>query len=235
MKSPVSKTLVFVVDDDPAHNTLMNHVLKKYGLRGETFTTFDSLLNRIKTQIPALFMLDLNLEALNKGYELIEVIRAKYSETVPILVVSGNTDLTAIAHAIEIGANDYILKPLDRNVLLSKLTSYVNTLELDMAQVTGARSLEGALKVTAKLQVQLVGIDEMGLTLSSSHLIPKGTVLSVSGAILDEILETPSQILVTAVSSSIARDSNRFVTYAEFDPSRAEIVSHARNWIVRQS
>lgn len=235
MKNAAGKSLVFVIDDDLAFNKLIAQILKKYGLQAETFSTFESAIKRLETQMPALFMIDLNLDLPQRGYHLIQIIRQRFSATVPIFVVSSENDLGIISHSLELGANDYLLKPLDRNILVAKLTSYVNSPELLFAEQNAVRLPEGAVPVSALLGVKLSQIDENGITVISTHFIPKGTVLTVTGPVIDEILgKTAAHILATTISNRIELKEDQFKVFLEFDSAQERITDQVRSWIVKE-
>ncbi len=232
MKTKELEKLVFIADDDPSHNILMNHLLKKFGLTSESYTTYEELSKRLETQLPALFMIDLNLESLKNGYELINYIRTNVSTIIPILVVSSNKDTTKIAHAMELGASDYLYKPLNRDLLITKLASYFSSSELIQALQTSAKMPDGAIRVTAQLDIQLEQIDETGVTVVCKHLIPKGTALALSGKPFDEILGQGARLMVTALSVSSGSQDGVFKTYLEFDSTSEVAANKIRTWLV---
>ncbi len=72
-----------------------------------------------------LIIISLNL-ANEDGLRLCAHMRAgEHSRSVPILIFGEETDIKRIAQALEIGAHDYILRPIDRNELLARVRSQV--------------------------------------------------------------------------------------------------------------
>lgn len=70
---------------------------------------------------PDLVLLDVNLPGLN-GYQVAQYIRSKSErEWVPIVFLSGEGSDEAIAHGIEVGGDDYLVKPISYTVLSAKL------------------------------------------------------------------------------------------------------------------
>src|SRR5262249_52906399 len=72
-------------------------------------------LNKATEDAPDLIMLDLNLPDM-PGFEVLERLRARAS-TVPVVIVSGNTDPMMAEAALALGAVDYIAKPVELEVL----------------------------------------------------------------------------------------------------------------------
>jgi DNA-binding response OmpR family regulator len=62
-----------------------------------------------------LVLLDLNLPDM-PGFEVLERLRAR-SSTIPVVIVSGNTDPMMAQAAIALGAVDYIAKPVGLEIL----------------------------------------------------------------------------------------------------------------------
>jgi DNA-binding response OmpR family regulator len=56
------------------------------------------------------------------GFKLLEIVRDKCIET-PVVFITGRTGSASEATALELGAADYITKPIDREVLLRRLAN----------------------------------------------------------------------------------------------------------------
>jgi serine/threonine protein kinase/CheY-like chemotaxis protein len=70
-----------------------------------------------------LVLLDIMMPGMN-GLEVLERLRARYSPTeLPIIMASAETESALVVSALELGANDYITKPLDFPVALARMQS----------------------------------------------------------------------------------------------------------------
>ncbi|MBI3557650.1 MAG: response regulator [Deltaproteobacteria bacterium] len=168
--------LALLVDDDPAHNKILSAVLKKLGITSIVTTNAKEFLARLKEVKPTICLVDLNIDELGVGYTLIKAVRKVLGTSMPIIVLSGQSDRQAIAHALEVGANDFIAKPLDRAILASKLTRYMMTEELLSSQSAFFPVPEGGSDANIELEFELREVDEFGIRLSSRHLLNKGSV-----------------------------------------------------------
>lgn len=227
------KPLVYLLDDDPAFIYLMEHILKKLGIATEGFTLKDAFLARVRERAPRLCLIDLNLSAPLAGYEIIETIRATVSPSLPIVVISSEAEKDSVAHAIELGANDYLFKPLDRQVLLAKVSNFVMSPELEMSVETAQTAPESTVPVQAGLEAKISRIEETGITLLSPHLISKGTVIQLRGELVDEIVGPGKYILATAIATSVDA-GDRYSAYLEFDSAQSDVASLVRTWISKQ-
>ena len=226
--------LVYVVDDDPLFNELIRHVLKKFGMQVETFDKPHLFFEQIKKQKPKLCIVDLHFGDSLVGYELVEKTRKELGRGVPIVVASSESSVKSIAHAIESGADEYLLKPLNRKILSAKLARFFNTPEMEIQRSGGAKTYPTEIQTTLELEVSVLEVDEMGISVLSPHLVPKGCVISVSGPLIAEITKKQDGALLTTLSAEIDPKTEFFKTYLEFDPTDDELATHVRNWIVSQ-
>ena len=117
---------ILIIDDDTVTLELCQTLLKVEGFKvvtatkcWEGFTWLDG-----KTAID-LLILDINMPEFN-GFELLDSIRALGVYKGPILMISGRNEREDILKAAELGARDYILKPIDHDVFLRKVRSLLS-------------------------------------------------------------------------------------------------------------
>jgi len=70
------------------------------------------------SETPDAVIIDLGLDDIN-GTEVLQEIR--HSSDIPILIVSARGEPESVAKAMELGADDYIVKPFDHRDLLARL------------------------------------------------------------------------------------------------------------------
>ena len=75
-------------------------------------------MSSIRARCPALIITDLEMPQVN-GIELCR--RVRYTSSVPIIVVSGNTDRRSEVAALDAGADDYLAKPFSTDTLLARV------------------------------------------------------------------------------------------------------------------
>ncbi len=108
---------VLVVDDDPLIYELTSHWLSESGYRAEVAVDGESALTALGRVLPDVVVLDLSLPGLD-GLEVLLRIRSAMPRT-PIVILSGTTDVATVVLAMQRGAHDYLLKPVDRDKLLT--------------------------------------------------------------------------------------------------------------------
>ena len=123
---PNIKPNVLIVDDDATSLYLLETILKELDVTLIKAQSGLEGLSKIKGQDIALTLLDINMPEMN-GIELAKIIQNdKSREKVPIIFITSHVkeDLE-LEKCYESGAVDFILKPLVRNILLSKVKLFL--------------------------------------------------------------------------------------------------------------
>ena len=111
-----------IVDDSSAMRSLLRMVVKQAGF--ETMEAGDGQagLDLLWQKGPAdLALIDWNMPTMS-GFELVRAIRAERQfDPMRILMVTAETELREIQQALENGADEYVMKPFSRDVVLDKL------------------------------------------------------------------------------------------------------------------
>jgi diguanylate cyclase (GGDEF)-like protein len=103
---------VLTVDDDALVRRTLESVLGAEGWRVVTRATGDELLEVLAETLPDLVVLDVDMPG-RGGLELCRALRADPRWAVlPVLVLTGRTDLETVRGAFEAGADDFVAKPI---------------------------------------------------------------------------------------------------------------------------
>lgn len=109
---------IFIVEDDSVIAKKIKRYIEKWGYEGEIVQNFQNVLSEIIEFDPQLVLMDISLPFFN-GYYWCGEIR-KLSK-IPIIFISSALENMNILRAVEIGADDYITKPFDLEVLMAKI------------------------------------------------------------------------------------------------------------------
>ena len=118
------QTILLIEDDAPIQE------LVRYNLEREGYSLVvagDGLngLEKAQQVKPDLILLDLMLPGLD-GYEVCRALRADpATAAVPIIVLSARSEVIDKVLGLELGADDYMTKPFDPKVLLSKIKALI--------------------------------------------------------------------------------------------------------------
>jgi DNA-binding response OmpR family regulator len=107
-----ARTRVLVVEDEDDIAGLIKHTLERGGdLEVEIVGTGDAALKAVTERLPDLIILDLNLPVLS-GLEVCRILRTRPETAhVPIIMLTARTSETDRVTGLEIGADDYMVKP----------------------------------------------------------------------------------------------------------------------------
>lgn len=132
---------IFIVEDDFAMSGAMKKQIESWGNEVYVSTDFNNVVREFQNVDPHLVLLDVMLPFFN-GYHWCREIR-KLSN-VPIIFTSSASDNMNIVMAINMGADDFIPKPIDLSVMMAKIQALLRR-TYDMADSAPALSHAGAV------------------------------------------------------------------------------------------
>lgn len=109
---------ILVVEDEPGIAGAICGALERWGLKSETVTDFRRVMEDYERFQPHLVLLDISLPFMNGYHWCAEIRRAS---AVPVIFVSSASDNMNIIMAMNMGADDFIAKPFDPDVLVAKV------------------------------------------------------------------------------------------------------------------
>jgi FixJ family two-component response regulator len=131
--------LVHVVDDDVSFRTAIERRLKHAGYEVETHSSAQHLLDRLSgVEEPGCILLDVLMPGLS-GLELQNRL-VELGSILPIVFVTGHSDIPTTVRAIKAGAEDFLTKPVPSEQMIAAI-------ERAMARYESARSLKSELNL----------------------------------------------------------------------------------------
>src|SRR5215218_6313302 len=134
--SEVATGRVLVIEDDAEIADVLRRFLRQEGHEVRTAADGDEALPAAAEFVPDLVILDLGLPGLD-GVEVCRRLRA--DGDVPILILTARTELDDRVEGLDSGADDYLVKPFERQELLARIRAL-----LRRRPPRGAASLEVA-------------------------------------------------------------------------------------------
>ena len=113
---------VFIVEDDKQQSELMSLWLENENISCSCFFDGSSLMDALYKKLLDfnLIVLDWNLPDI-QGDQLLINIREKIGREIPIIFVSARADKSDVVLALETGADDYMVKPVDSKEWLARI------------------------------------------------------------------------------------------------------------------
>ena len=113
---------VMVIDDEAINIKLVRKVLQEEGFfRFSDVTDPRDALTKIRNSAPDVILLDIMMPHVS-GLEILEAIRATvHLKHVPVLILTASVDRETKLEALELGATDFLTKPVDRAELIPRV------------------------------------------------------------------------------------------------------------------
>lgn len=176
--------LIYLVEDDPDIARLIERSLGQQGFTTRTFRRMAEFEREVRRQIPDLCLIDLSLPD-GDGLDL--VTSTILPRTVPRVIVTGRGAVTDRVVGLEVGADDYIVKPFEPRELVARLRAVLRRCRL--MQETAA---EANKRLVAQFGEWTVDLTACTLTRAD------GTSLTLSSAetgLLEAFLRAPGRVL----------------------------------------
>lgn len=110
---------LFYVEDDPQIADTVKGYLEQKGIRVRICSTLEQARKTLETQIPSLVLLDWNMPD-GAGDALCRWIRNRWKE-LPVIFLTVRGDTQDIVDVFQAGADDYVVKPFELEVLYSRI------------------------------------------------------------------------------------------------------------------
>ena len=111
--------IVFVVDDDISVRESLEVLIRCEGWQPETFASAKEFLIRSRPVVPSCLVLDVFLPDLN-GLDLQKRLAIERAD-MPILFITGHSDVPTTVQAMKAGAVEFLMKPFEQSVLLDAI------------------------------------------------------------------------------------------------------------------
>jgi DNA-binding response OmpR family regulator len=111
---------ILLVEDDVRLSELVSHYLESNGFRVTTTARGDQVLDQVQRETPDLVILDLGLPG-QDGFSVCRQLRPRYIH--PILILTARDNDIDHVLGLELGADDYVIKPVEPRVLLARINA----------------------------------------------------------------------------------------------------------------
>jgi len=112
---------ILIVDDNKIHVKMYSNFLNKMSIPFRTADNGHEAVGKLLEEEPALVLLDINMPIMD-GLDTIRVVRKNDQwEDIPVVIISSISFEEKITKIIDLGANDYILKPFNYKTFKNKI------------------------------------------------------------------------------------------------------------------
>ena len=135
---------ILLVDDDVEFAGLAKTWLQKAGYEVLTAEDGKTGLRRVFSSRPNLVLLDANMPEMD-GYEVCHRIRVM--SDIPVIIVTVNRRTSDLLRGFDLGADDYMTKPLDFSELVARVTAILRRCSMEMPEETSESFHDGELEI----------------------------------------------------------------------------------------
>ncbi|MDM8559696.1 two-component regulator propeller domain-containing protein [Candidatus Parabeggiatoa sp. HSG14] len=179
---------ILVVDDEPVNlQVIINHLsLQKYQVTQATSGI--EALEKIETGFkPDLVLLDVMMPKMT-GYEVCQKLREKWqADELPIILLTAKNQITDLVTGLEVGANDYLTKPISKEELFGRIKTHLHIYQLKAEALHQA--IENQKRLTQFLEAMPVGVSVFDASGSPFYLNQKAHQLYNKGIVPETKLE----------------------------------------------
>jgi two-component system OmpR family response regulator/two-component system response regulator RstA len=154
---------ILLVEDDVRLSELIGHYLERNGFHIATVAHGDQVVERVHSQAPDLIILDLGLPGAD-GFSICKQLRPSYTN--PILILTARDNDIDHVSGLELGADDYVIKPVEPRVLLARIIALLRRSRTASRPGQATLRFGGLLINTVARAVTLNGV---AVTLSSAE------------------------------------------------------------------
>lgn len=173
------KGQILIIDDNAVDIKIATAALEKIGFACIGFVDYKQALDWLLDSKPQIILLDLQMPEIS-GFELIPTLRKNAQlKNIPLIIISGKNQSQDINKAIQLGANDYIIKPIDPLVIQEKVLKIDENTKSEFHSVD-VSNLPYANGFFSK-EFKILSLSEFGITVESNFNIKPNETIEAIG------------------------------------------------------
>ena len=215
-----------IVDDNPSDTLLITSLVNQEGFLSTSaqngHDALECLFDEESKIAYSIVIVDLHMPFMG-GFELIRRIRqSERYKKIPILVSSGRSDSADVQKALSLGANDYLVKPLDPQLFQEKFNALkgTNIKWTEYAPIPNSKYAN----IQIARSFTLTGLSEVGATIQTDQPLIEGEVVVING----DLFNVHSCPPLTAKVKSIIKREDSFICQTVFLGTTKEVQKKLR-------
>jgi len=123
MKTSHEPGRMLVVDDNRVNRLLLTRALEQYGHHVSTAENGRAAMEKLRSQPFDVILLDIDMPEMNGFEVLAELLKDDELREMPVVMTSASDELDRVVKCIEMGAEDYLVKPLNAVLLRARINA----------------------------------------------------------------------------------------------------------------
>ncbi len=121
----MSNARVLVVDDSKINREVLARAIERAGYEVICCESGEKALETVDSHEVSIVLLDLVMDGMD-GLETLQHLRMRKGLLeLPVLMISSTKESPQVVNALDLGANDFLIKPVDLNILLAKIRHHL--------------------------------------------------------------------------------------------------------------
>lgn len=169
--------LILVADDQLSTAIMLERVFLYEGYRVHKTADGLSTLEAIKTLLPDLVLLDINMPGMS-GFDVLKQMRDDpKTARIPTIIVTAMGDLSNVIQGLNLGADDYLKKPFHTSELMARAKAKIRAYQLESQLYQKTQELESLLRLGEELSLYPESADLLEFVVYLiADLVPKRAI-----------------------------------------------------------
>ena len=117
----MNKAVILIIEDDPAIQELLSHTMSREGWKLLQVKTGEEGLKILKSKKVNCILLDIMLPGIDGLKVLKKIKEIEQCKNIPVIMTTAKGEETDIVTGLELGADDYVIKPYSPKILIARI------------------------------------------------------------------------------------------------------------------
>jgi|GEM_PF-1213828 len=228
MNDKMNRLQILIVEDDELQLKLLEGLLRQACFGVVSVGDGHSAIERLHAESFNLVISDVNMPGGVSGFNLVRTVRSiTRLNDIPFIFVTGRRDKKDVDRAIDSGVDDYLIKPIDPEMLLAKIEALVSKKGKYFS--FSERPANSAAKLEVNFEID--GISEQAIQFVSPFHLPLNYKLKIEAQIFQDIGIEPPKLRITSSEVLTNSEKNNRIR-ANFIGLSDKEMNAIRIWIV---
>jgi len=159
----MNKAVILIIEDDPDIQELLSHTMSREGWKLLQVKTGEDGLKILKTKKVNCILLDIMLPGIDGLKVLKKIKEIDQCKSIPVIMASAKGEEADIVTGLELGADDYVVKPYSPKVLIARIRAALRRQEEGIVPQSVSVWQQGELKLDASRHAAYYGGKQLDL------------------------------------------------------------------------
>ena len=153
----MSKAVILIIEDDPEIQELLSHSMSREGWKLLQAKTGEEGLKLLQNKKVNCILLDIMLPGMDGLKVLKKIKEIEQCRNIPVIMTTAKGEETDIVTGLELGADDYVVKPYSLKVLIARIRAGLRRLEEGDTKADVTSWQQGELKLDSSRHTAFYG------------------------------------------------------------------------------